>query len=254
MAKITVISPSMEAHLGDCADIAKAVKAGRGEQYAESFEGLNLLGAIEQVDAEWADQFGETPYQEGATHWGIFNMDVKPCLLNAMRTAGIAIAFAGEPRSEGWGRPFYGEQTLKNPTPAAPATGTCQCGCGGSPKGRKSRFLPGHDMRVGHGDRSPASRPTEAKGGASPGKPDKASRLRCRATGKGVSLVTSVQCRNPAKGERSVPDYMAPRGDHEGIPMTTIAVCGVHKNMKTTPSIYYKREGSSYERPVQVWM
>lgn len=25
---------------------------------------------------------------------------------------------------------------------------TCQCGCGGQPKGAKSRFLPGHDARV----------------------------------------------------------------------------------------------------------
>lgn len=33
--------------------------------------------------------------------------------------------------------------------PVAPATGTCQCNCGGSPKGKRSRFLPGHDMRNG---------------------------------------------------------------------------------------------------------
>jgi len=32
---------------------------------------------------------------------------------------------------------------------AAQATGTCQCNCGGSPKGKRSRFLPGHDMRNG---------------------------------------------------------------------------------------------------------
>lgn len=31
----------------------------------------------------------------------------------------------------------------------APVLGTCQCNCGGSPKGKNSRFLPGHDARNG---------------------------------------------------------------------------------------------------------
>ncbi len=41
-------------------------------------------------------------------------------------------------------------KTTSKPTKAAPeATDRppCDCGCGGSPKGAKSRYLPGHDAR-----------------------------------------------------------------------------------------------------------
>lgn len=29
----------------------------------------------------------------------------------------------------------------------------CECGCGKFPKGKKSRFLPGHDLRKAYSDR-----------------------------------------------------------------------------------------------------
>jgi hypothetical protein len=29
----------------------------------------------------------------------------------------------------------------------------CECGCGQLPKGKKSRFLPGHDLRKAYNDR-----------------------------------------------------------------------------------------------------
>jgi hypothetical protein len=30
----------------------------------------------------------------------------------------------------------------------------CACGCGGTPKGKNSRFLPGHDLRKAYKDRN----------------------------------------------------------------------------------------------------
>jgi hypothetical protein len=30
----------------------------------------------------------------------------------------------------------------------APELVGCQCGCGGQPKGKRSRFLPGHDAKA----------------------------------------------------------------------------------------------------------
>ena len=39
--------------------------------------------------------------------------------------------------------------TVTGRAPAVePGTGTCECGCGGSPKGKNSRFLPGHDAKA----------------------------------------------------------------------------------------------------------
>lgn len=142
MAAITVISPAMEAHIAGCGDIEKAVKRGRGEQIAETYNGLTLLDAIVETDTDWADSFGEEAYQADRTHWGIFNMDVKPCLLREIAKARIVFGENGQPEYA---------TTEAEIAAVAPASGTCQCGCGGSPKGAKSRFLPGHDARVKKG-------------------------------------------------------------------------------------------------------
>lgn len=161
MVKIAVIAPDMTAHLGGCADIKREVQRA-GRDYARAHtthEAETLLQAILDTDEDLADAFGETAYQAGSTHWGVFNMDVKPCLADALRAAGITfeggmmeVVYDGQTyneRAEGHGRP------VQSGTPAAKAIlgqyGICNCGCGGSPKGKNSRFLPGHDMRVGHG-------------------------------------------------------------------------------------------------------
>ena len=34
------------------------------------------------------------------------------------------------------------------PAASAPAARVCMCGCGAAPRGRRSRFLPGHDARL----------------------------------------------------------------------------------------------------------
>lgn len=33
-------------------------------------------------------------------------------------------------------------------TPTPPTGRVCMCGCGAAPRGRRSRFLPGHDARL----------------------------------------------------------------------------------------------------------
>lgn len=170
MAKITVLTPAMEAHTADCGDVERALSRGittrRGQaEYRNDYEALTLLDAIIECDTDWADNFGaDAPYTQSAVDvgaWGLGkDMDIKPCLAKALKDAGIAF--------DDDGRPFYGTRA-DAPASAQPKAapvdgyGTCNCGCGGSPKGKKSRFL-GHDMRVGHGARPVASRGTEAKG------------------------------------------------------------------------------------------
>lgn len=161
MAAITVISPAMEAHLAGCGDIEKAVKRGRGEQIDQTYEGLTLLDAIVAADEDWADAFGETAYQPNRTHWGIDNMDVKPCLGRAIAKAGITFQSRETREEEGVGRPIYVvtgetvraglEQTIRRQIGEEMGYGICHCGCGGRPKGARSRFLPGHDARVKKG-------------------------------------------------------------------------------------------------------
>ena len=63
--------------------------------------------------------------------------------------------------------------------------GRCQCGCGGMPKGPKSRFLPGHDARVHKGKRQPSKRATAHV------------RTRARQTGASVAQLRKEQ----AEGE-----------------------------------------------------
>lgn len=256
--KITVISPAMEAHMTGCADIAKVLRRrGFNDETANEYEGETLLDAILDADQDLADWFCETPYQAGATHWAIASCDIKPCLGAAIAKAKIGFTH-GDPvdgeRPEGDGRPYV----MDGPAPEPPTSGTgsCQCGCGGSPKGRKSRFLPGHDMRKGHGDRPAPSRVTETKEEATETKRTApAPRLRCRAIGPSSSLVWSAQCRFPAKGTRDVPDYTQKRDDYTAIPMITIPVCGVHGNPDhRVPSVYRPRPESKYEQPVQEFM
>ena len=59
--------------------------------------------------------------------------------------------------------------------------GRCQCGCGGVPKGPKSRFLPGHDARVHKGKRQPSKRATAHE------------RTRARQTGASVAQLRQEQ-------------------------------------------------------------
>lgn len=67
-----------------------------------------------------------------------------------------------------------------NNQPKSPAKrNKCECGCGGSPKSPKSRFLPGHDAKLAH-----KLKVAESKGKGKAAKPKKATKKAAKTTKK----------------------------------------------------------------------
>lgn len=46
------------------------------------------------------------------------------------------------------GKPVLAVVDSETPEEASPNRPPCECGCGGFPKGKKSRFIPGHDAKL----------------------------------------------------------------------------------------------------------
>ena len=96
----------------------------------DDYEGRTFEEAVLAMDTDLASWFGEEPYQKDATAWSWANCQIAPC--------------ARKLQPKGFQHP-----SLHTGGTTAKILG-CQCGCGGQPKGKKSRFLPGHDMRIKH--------------------------------------------------------------------------------------------------------
>jgi hypothetical protein len=160
----------LEVHIAGCADVAKTLKQTR-DAAPETFEGLNLLAAIRAADVDWADAFGNEVYsddQDNGESWTVSIMGWAPCFSSAVKAARIVFGDKGEP---GYADAAVSGDLIAQPkhsakTLATIAGGFCECGCGGSPKGKRSRFLPGHDARMHGAAKAPAralaSSPTDA--------------------------------------------------------------------------------------------
>lgn len=152
MVSLTVISPGMEIHKTGCSDIQKSLRRRRtshGEQAdnATDYEGTDFAAAVLEMDTDLASWFGEEPYQEDSTSWSWANCHIAPC-------AKAMVPKGWKHHYELLGSDSTVDDWMATPEQLAEAqveraqTNGCQCGCGGQPKGKKSRFLPGHDMRV----------------------------------------------------------------------------------------------------------
>lgn len=163
---ISILSPEMEAHKTGCADIAKIIKRGgkhtSNSQSEQVYTGETALEAILAVDTDLADAFGETPYQDGMTHWTLATSAIKPCL-NAVLKGLVQTGDRGQ-----WSvamAPIPGEKGYNPQSVTINAAHTCRCGCGGSPKGKRSRFLPGHDAKFASAVKNPSGKATNRRVG-----------------------------------------------------------------------------------------
>jgi hypothetical protein len=151
--KITVINKNEngdpEFHKAGCADIAKQQKR-LGDVFVETFEGETIIDALVALDTEWASAFGvkdpysESAYENGCWTWG--NMHQAPCMNTLMKAVQVNMDEFG-----GHSRPYIADALVGQAVAAGlneAGIKRCQCGCGGSPKGKKSRFLPGHDAKA----------------------------------------------------------------------------------------------------------
>ncbi len=138
----------MEFHVGGCSDITKKSKS---YDEAQDYTADTLLAAIEQADADMANWFGQDAYETDAdeTAWTVRNCEWAPCFVKAVKAE--KITFGAQDR------PAVGPVlAVEQPYVVSPVLVVktrvqdhqCLCGCGGSPKGKNSRFLPGHDARM----------------------------------------------------------------------------------------------------------
>jgi len=158
MTQITILSPDMVAHIGGCADIKRrsrnrSVNVG-AEAHANTYgtDSTSLLDALLLADVDLAGWFCEVAYQDNMTHWTVATCEIEPCLAKAIKRSDI--------RFDDRGRPFYmtvgPAEDVEVLIEADDYTGIsfpvgirqCSCGCGGFPKGKRSRFLPGHDAKL----------------------------------------------------------------------------------------------------------
>jgi hypothetical protein len=147
---LTVISPAMDVHQTGCADIAKVMKQGwtkasRGQaESTDVYEGRTFEEAVLAMDTDLAGWFGEKPYQTDATAWSWANCQVMPCA-RKLEPKGFQHPALSDPKVDDW---MATPEQLEERDSDLYLARKCGCNCGGSPKGKKSRFLPGHDMRV----------------------------------------------------------------------------------------------------------
>lgn len=153
-----------QVHVAGCADVAKQVKANPdNDGKPDHYEGETIVEALVALDTESASWFGvDDPYSEQAYEqgcWSHQNMNIAPCLRSQMRHVTYETTDENDPRG-GHVPPI----AATSPSPAEfkqsaerlanPEEWTygdpCQCGCGGQPKGKRSRFVPGHDARMQH--------------------------------------------------------------------------------------------------------
>lgn len=82
MESITILNPSMEAHLTGCADIEKALRRHEFDQ-ATAYAGDDVIAATIAADTALAGYFGEKPYTDYALTngcWTVAACSRKPCL------------------------------------------------------------------------------------------------------------------------------------------------------------------------------
>lgn len=146
-----------EFHLAGCADVQKQAKR-IGDVHVDRYEGETIIDALVALDTDWASNFGvddpysEDAYQNGCWTWG--NMKQAPCLNALMKAVQVNMDEFG-----GHSRPFIAEALVGQAIAIAlneAGYPTCGCGCGGAPKGKKSRFLPGHDAKAASAANAPA--------------------------------------------------------------------------------------------------
>lgn len=172
---ITIIWPAMEVHRTGCQDIARVVKASHskatrtvGEMSTTVYTGSDIVAAIKAADQDMADSFCEEAYQDDMTHWTVRTCSTAPCMSAMLK--GVAFDDRGRPswktdpglgeayrwqceaihckvgdRDLGTEDPGFGHRYHRECDPYLHRQ--CQCGCGYFPKGKNSRFLPGHDAR-----------------------------------------------------------------------------------------------------------
>lgn len=94
----------IEAHVTGCADIARILRGSDPWEIGpEVHEGPDLMGAIRDLDENWAASFCEVPYTDGAVDagcWTLKAMKIAPCLKTLITKARITFdPRTGEPKA-----------------------------------------------------------------------------------------------------------------------------------------------------------
>ena len=93
---ITIISPKMEAHVAGCRDLGKS--RSRNAMLID-YAGADLMSAIVEADRQLAAEYGQEAYEPDPNDppWNVASCTHAPCLVTALRKAGIRLGRDGRP-------------------------------------------------------------------------------------------------------------------------------------------------------------